>query len=114
MTTDRRIAAMQLPTDPFSRTLVQMAAGADLIGRTMTLAVNNADRYALLELEAQPTVTLDGQPGWIDTRPMLDEREVPPQVIDIHQQVLAYATSRGLITHSAAQPHMVRLVRMGA
>lgn len=105
---------MSTPADLFHRTRVELAAGADLIGQTIALAVNNADRYALLELETQPTVTVDGQAGWIDTRPMLDEREVPPQVIDIHQQVLAYAASRGLVVHSRTQPHMVRLVRSGA
>lgn len=96
-------------TDLFHRTRVELTAGADAIGHAMRLAINNADRYVTLELECQPMVTIDGQRGWVDTRPLLDEREHSPELIDIWREVLAYADWRGLMERHPGQPHMARL-----
>lgn len=101
-------------TDLFTRTRCELAAGADAIGHTMRLAINNADRYVMIEIECQPMVTIEGARGWVDTRPLLDEREHSPELIDIWREVLAYATWRGLVERHPAQPHMVRIVNRGA
>lgn len=105
---------MNTMPDLFSRARVELAAGAHGIGRATELAYKNADRFVLGELDDQPTITIDHLSGWIDTRPLLDEREHSPEVIDIWTEVLAYADWRGLVQHHPSQRHMVRLVRPGA
>lgn len=104
---------MPMP-DLFDRARTELAAGAHGIGRATELAYKNADRFVLGELDDQPTITIDHVPGWIDTRPLLDQREHSPQVIDIWAETLDYADWRGLVRRHPSQPHMVRLVRMGA
>lgn len=100
--------------DLFDRARTELAAGAEAIAHATGLAFKNADRFVLAELQNQPQITIDGLRGWIDTRPLLDEREHSPEVIDIWAEVLAYAVWRGLVQHHPSQRHMARIVRMGA
>ena len=101
---------MSTPQDLFHRARVELAASAQALGESTRMAYAHADRYVLTELEGQPRITVDGQRGWIDTRPLLDEREHSPEIIDIWTEVLAYAVWRGLLQRHHAQPHMARLV----
>ena len=98
--------------DLFHHTRVALCAGADAMGEGTRLAYRNADRYVVAELEELPRVAIDGQRGWIDTRPLVDEREHPPQIIDIWADVLAYAVWRGLLQrHPAAAIHTAQPAR---
>lgn len=50
----------------------------------------------------------DGQ-RWYDTRPMLDPREQPDDVIEMTTQALQWADRHAVITRHPAQPWLVRV-----
>ncbi len=76
------------------------------------LAFRLANRAAIEDLEdaAARIVAADGVVWW-DVRPMLDEREASPEVLDMRRQALAYLEDSGLIHVDRATPHMVRVLR---
>lgn len=51
---------------------------------------------------------------WRDTRPLLDDREHAPQVIDMWAQNLALAELTGLIVRHPLRHYLVRLTRKPA
>ena len=78
---------------------------------TTALAYLLADRACICDIECNAVATkLQGR-EWFDTRPMLDRREMPDEVIDMNAQALEYAEQRGLFTRHPAQPHLVRITK---
>lgn len=71
-----------------------------------------ADAAAVSDIETGAATVAD-DPRWYDVRPMLDEREHSPQVIDMATEMLAYAEQRGLIQRHQVEPHLVRIDRRG-
>lgn len=63
-----------------------------------------------IESEAIGIDLEDDERTWYDIRPMLDEREHAPPVIDQAVMALRYALSRGLISYHPTQAHLVRMV----
>lgn len=80
-----------------------------LLAETMRLSMLLADQYVIERIRGD--AVHEGRQAVWDTRPMLDERELPARDRDINEQALAYARYRGLILIDAAQPHIVRIVR---
>ena len=86
------------------------------VGEISRLAHAVADRAVLADIETNAVqVLLPESPTlgrrWLDLRPMVDPREVPAQVMDMHAEAIAYAHLRGLVVSHPAQPHLVRIVR---
>ena len=87
-----------------------------VMGQASELAFSLADAFVLTDLENLPMEPqADGTPvtrsdvAWRDTRPLLDEREHAPQVIDMMRVALYYADLRRLIARHPTQPHLVRI-----
>jgi hypothetical protein len=70
------------------------------------VALTDYSAIELIELYA------DALPdGWLDVRPLVDEREVRVPTLDIHRAYLAYADLRRLITRHPVHPHLVLITR---
>lgn len=91
-----RVGAAQLATGVVERFMDQQAQ-QDLS------AVQLIERGAV-------AAHVDGS-DWLDTRPMLDLREVRPETADEAQEALRYAAERGLLVLHAQQQHLVRIAR---
>lgn len=83
------------------------------LGAMVRLAIACADRAVIADIEQLPAEP----PGplsivWRDTRPLLDEREQPPQCIDMARQMLDYADLRRLIVRHPVHHHLVRITRL--
>jgi hypothetical protein len=50
---------------------------------------------------------------WYDVRPMLDEREHSPPVVDMAREAIAYGVDTGVLVRHTEYPHMVRVARPG-
>jgi hypothetical protein len=70
-------------------------------------AIADADVVRLIECEGVP-VTHAGLRHY-DVRPLLDERESAPQIIDMNRECLQYALERGLALRAPDVPHYLRL-----
>ena len=94
-------------------TRVALDANAVLLGEMTRLAYLTADRAVMADLESLPAQPLaPGLPAvWIDTRPLLDEREHAPQCIDMWADALAYARLRRIISQHPHDHHRVRIIR---
>lgn len=68
-----------------------------------------ADRAVIADIEAEAIRVGARGDRTYDVRPMLDEREQPPEHIDMFSEALAYALMRGLVTQGD-QPWLVRIV----
>lgn len=89
---------------------------ATRMGEATRMAFAIADANVVADIEALPTEptaagsqVFDAEVAWRDTRPMLDEREHSPQVIDMARQALYYADLRRLIARHPAHSYLVRL-----
>lgn len=71
-------------------------------------AVLLADYTAIKMLELYSDLQPD---GWLDVRPLVDDREVRPPALDIHRAWLAYAELRRLITIHPEHRHLVLITR---
>jgi hypothetical protein len=56
---------------------------------------------------------VDGE-RWLDTRPMLDEREVGLRLVDQARVALAHALQRQLVEQHPVRAHLVRAARRSA
>jgi hypothetical protein len=78
-------------------------------------ALQLADRACISDIESEAVLDHVQQPGnirWLDTRPMLDPREMPDDFIEMNRQALGYAEARGLIARfDAEHPYVVRITR---
>lgn len=54
-----------------------------------------------------------GRYTWYDVRPMLDEREHSPPVLDMAREALDYGLGTGVLVRHDEQPHLVRVARPG-
>jgi hypothetical protein len=54
-----------------------------------------------------------GRYTWYDVRPMLDEREHSPPVVDMAREALHYGVATGVLVRHDEQPHLVRVARPG-
>lgn len=76
------------------------------------LAHQLADRAVICDIESEGHAQTDEHGRrWYDTRPMLDEREFPPDFVEMNRQALLYAHERGLVTTHPQQAHLVRLTK---
>lgn len=73
-------------------------------------ALRIADAAVVCDIESECAFFQEGGHRWYDTRPMLDEREHCPEVIDMARQALDYADRRGLVRRQASAPHLLRIV----
>ena len=94
------------------------AASPVVMGQTTEWAFSLADDAVISEVEQLPTeptpagaTVSRNDIAWRDTRPLLDEREHAPQVIDMVRLALAYGTARRLLAWHPTQPHLVRIAR---
>jgi hypothetical protein len=80
---------------------------AELIRRSLMLA----DRAVVADVEELcPAMYIAGV-TWIDVRPLLDERELSMECIDLNREALDYALMRGLIARHPDHVHLVRVAR---
>ena len=69
-----------------------------------------ASAAVVAEIESNaPRVRLTEPGRWYDTRPMVDQREHCPEVIDMHELHLQWALDNGLAHRHLTQPHLVRI-----
>lgn len=68
-----------------------------------------ADRAVITDIESEGVRVGDRGERTYDIRPMLDEREQPPENIDMFGEALGYALARGIVTQGE-QPWLVRIV----
>ena len=54
-----------------------------------------------------------GRVTWYDVRPMLDEREHSPPVVDMAREAIAYGCDTGVLVRHEEHPHWVRVARPG-
>lgn len=69
------------------------------------------DRSAVQLIERGAVAAHVDGADWLDTRPMVDLREVRPETADEAQEALQYAAQRGLLVVHARQQHLVRVIR---
>jgi hypothetical protein len=73
-------------------------------------AVDLANQLAVTDIECHGHLVAFDEPGrWYDTRPMLDEREHPPQVLELMSKALAFALASGAARRHSSLPHLVRV-----
>lgn len=71
-----------------------------------------ADRAVICDIECEANAERDAAGRlWYDVRPMLDEREHSPELIDMAREAIDYALARGLIERHAQMQHMVRIAQ---
>jgi hypothetical protein len=84
-----------------------------------------AVQEALAELERTDTSAMQliqargwpediGRERWLDTRPMLDEREVGLRMVDQARVALAHVLQRRLVEQHPVHAHLVRAARRSA
>lgn len=79
----------------------------------LQLATRIADRCVVSDVECMGVRDYSLPAGpWYDVRPLLDEREHSPMVIDMARDALAWGLHRGLLQRHDCQQHLVRVMRM--
>lgn len=69
-----------------------------------------ASRAVVEDIESECVAVQLGTHTWWDTRPMLDQREHSPQVIDMATEALAFALEAFIAERHRTEPHLVRIV----
>lgn len=101
---------MPQPTTP---TPAQVSLHVDAALDAINLAMRIADRSVVSDVECMGVRDYSMPAGpWYDVRPLLDEREHSPMVIDMARDAMAWGVHRGLLQHHAQMPYMVRVMRM--
>lgn len=54
-----------------------------------------------------------GKLTWYDVRPMLDEREHSPPVVDMAREAITYGVDAGVLVRHDEHEHLVRVARPG-
>lgn len=84
-----------------------LTANAVMLGETLRLGTQIADRAVVADLEDLPL-----EPdGYRDTRPLLSPHEHCPEFIDMNTQALAYADLRRLIQRDPHYHYRIRILR---
>lgn len=85
--------------------------GHQYLAETMACAFALAVRYVVADIETEAArVGPPSERTW-DVRPMLDEREHAPEVIDQAREALGFAAAMRVIEVDPAAPHIVRIVQ---
>ncbi|HMR68859.1 MAG TPA: hypothetical protein PKA84_01370 [Rubrivivax sp.] len=76
------------------------------------LAIKLADEAAVADIESD-ALLVRGDPSlpaglWYDIRPLVDPREVPPEVGDMARGAIDYALMRGLVIAHPTAPYLLR------
>jgi hypothetical protein len=90
------------------------SASTDKLHAILARALRIADAAVMTDIECNAVAAGRDEAGaaLYDLRPMVDPREVPPQVQDMHSQAIDWALERGLIVrHSQRTPLTVRINR---
>lgn len=82
---------------------------AAALGEQARLAHQLADAAAVSDIECNAVAHHEGGTRWLDTRPMVDPNEQPPECIDMATAALQYARLRGLIQQHPQHQHLVRI-----
>lgn len=88
-----------------------LPGSALLFSTVIGYAVSIADRSVVCDIESNCPVFYrmpDGRKVY-DTRPMVDEREHAPQIVDMARQALEYARRRHLVWSPPGSEHLVVL-----
>lgn len=88
---------------------INPVALAELVRRGLLIA----DMASVSDIETGAVSVGAASARWYDVRPMLDEREHSPAVIDMATETLAYAQQRGLVERHLVDKHMVRITSRG-
>ena len=86
---------------------------AALLGTTVQLALSVADRAVMADIESYAVCSgrdAEGRRIW-DVRPMTDEREHAPEIVDMAREALAYARLRRLTVEQPDAPHLLTMTR---
>jgi len=77
------------------------------------LACEIANRAVVADIESEcHRVQLDGR-AWWDTRPMTDQREHSPEVIDMATQAIQFAVGAGLAGLHPQRPYLLTFTNRG-
>lgn len=80
--------------------------------RLAELAHQLADRAVVTDIESDGIAQTDEHGRkWYDTRPMLDEREMPADFVEMNRQALEYAQQRGLVIPHPQHSYLVRVTK---
>lgn len=85
------------------------ATGVDLALHLLREALAIADRAVLADIECEGVAEHMEGHRWYDTRPMLDPRERPDDMIEMAAQAIDYAVQRGLVERHHRCGHLVRV-----
>ena len=84
---------------------------AQHVARAMRLA--NAAVVSDIESNCPALRSACGTITWYDTRPMLDQREHSPEVIDMASEAIEYGVESGLLIRHEQHPYWLRVARPG-
>lgn len=84
---------------------------AQHLERAMRIA--NAAVVADIESNCPALRSPCGTMTWYDTRPMVDEREHSPEVVDMAAVAIQYGVEAGLLLRHAEHPYWLRVARPG-
>ena len=78
-------------------------------------AMRIADQAVVADVESNcPALRSPcGRITWYDVRPMLDEREHSPPVVDMARDAIQYGVETGLLVRHQEHPHWVRVAKPG-
>jgi hypothetical protein len=94
--------------DILSRSMA--AGGTPYLVATMASAFAIAARAVVTDIESEGVRVGPQSERCYDVRPMLDEREHSPELIDQAREALAFAAAMRIVEIDAAMPHLVRIV----
>lgn len=89
---------------------MEASVAIDTALQLLAEALQIADRAVLCDIESDAVAEQMHGQRWYDTRPMLDPRERPDDLIEMARQAIDYAVQRGLVERHPAQGWMVRVL----
>lgn len=108
MTEVRSAVEAPLPNSPFV-----MPVNPSDATRMVYLAMQIAKQAVISDIESEAIrVDLDDYTWW-DTRPMTDQREHSPPVVDMFSQAIQFAVGSGLAAVHPQRPYLITLVGRG-
>jgi hypothetical protein len=105
------MALNNLQTLPLTTTTQSTADAVAHLRRALHIA--NQAVVADVETNCPALRSPCGRLTWYDVRPMLDEREHAPQVVDMAREAITYGIDAGLLVRQEEHPHWVRVARPG-
>lgn len=102
--TDRLSTGMEL----IARSMA--GGGTPYTAETMASAFHIAARAVVTDIESEGIRVGPQSDRRYDVRPMLDEREHSPELIDQAREALGFALAMRLVVQDEQQPHVLRIV----